>query len=200
MDIWNLINSIGIVVITIVGGLLVNKQLEKIKSKYSKQQFVHQLQFEKEFNIYHELWKKIRELKNKTELWIYSADEVKRKIPDEQEYKVKMEKAGQTVQKYYDEIAGYISDNMSLDLNSNGYLDIGDVPADQDGDFDIDEIDFTLWMDSLVAIGEAVYHDGIWIFDVAVMVISGQTIVNDGTKNFQIRFYPVATTEFGDPR
>ena len=96
--------------------------------------------------------------------------------------------------------SGYVSDNMSLDLNSNGYLDIGDVPADQDGDLDIDETDFTLWMDSLVAIGEAVYYEGIWIFDVADMVISGQTVVNDGTKNFQIRFYPVATTEFGDPR
>lgn len=95
---------------------------------------------------------------------------------------------------------GYVSDNLSLDLNGNGYLDIGDVPSDQDGDLDIDETDFTLWLNSLVAIGEAVYHENIWIFDIADMVISGQTVVNDGTKNFQIRFYPVATTEFGDPR
>jgi hypothetical protein len=95
---------------------------------------------------------------------------------------------------------GYVSDNTSLDLNNNGYLDIGDVPADQNGDSVIDETDLTLWLDYLVSIDEAVYYDGIWIFDVADMVISGQTIVNDGTKNFQIRFYPVTTTEFGEPR
>jgi hypothetical protein len=98
--------------------------------------------------------------------------------------------------------SGYVSDNMSLDLNSNGYLDIGDVPADWDTDLngDIDEAEYQAWLDSLVAAGEAVYYEGIWIFDVADMVISGQTVVNDGTKNFQIRFYPVATTEFGAPR
>lgn len=95
---------------------------------------------------------------------------------------------------------GYVSDNMSLDLNANGYLDIGDVPSDQNGDAVIDEADLTLWLDYLVSIGEAVFHEGVWIFDVADMIISGQTVVNDGTKNFQIRFYPVATTEFGAPR
>lgn len=95
---------------------------------------------------------------------------------------------------------GYVSDNLSLDMNDNGYLDIGDVPADQDGDLDIDETDLTLWLDYLVSIGEAVKHEGIWIFDIADMVISGQTVINDGTKNFQIRFYPVATTEFGEAR
>lgn len=100
---------------------------------------------------------------------------------------------------------GYVSDNMSLDLNSNGYLDIGDVPADwelENGDADgvVSEAEYQSWLDSLVDAGEAVYHENIWIFDLADMVISGQTIVNDGTKNFQIRFYPVATTEFGAPR
>jgi len=95
---------------------------------------------------------------------------------------------------------GYVSDNMSLDLNANGYLDIGDVPSDQNGDTAIDQADLALWLDYLVSIGEAVFHEGVWIFDVADMVISGQTVVNDGTKNFQIRFYPVATTEFGDAR
>ena len=100
---------------------------------------------------------------------------------------------------------GYVSDNMSLDLNANGYLDIGDVPLDWeliygDGNGLISEAEFQAWLDYLVSIGEAVKHEGIWIFDVADMVISGQTVVNDGTKNFQIRFYPVATTEFGESR
>lgn len=98
--------------------------------------------------------------------------------------------------------SGYVSDNMSLDLNSNGYLDIDDTPLDWDADLsgDIDESEYQSWLDAMVAAGEVIYYDGIWIFDVADMVISGQTVVNDGTKNFQIRFYPVATTEFGDPR
>jgi len=95
---------------------------------------------------------------------------------------------------------GYVSDNLSLDLNANGYLDTGDVPSDQNGDTVIDELDLTLWLDYLVSIGESVFHEDVWIFDVADMVISGQTVVNDGAKNFQIRFYPVATTEFGAPR
>jgi hypothetical protein len=95
---------------------------------------------------------------------------------------------------------GYVSDNLSLDLNGNGYLDVGDVPVDQNGDTIIDETDLGIWLDYLVSIGEAVKYEGAWIFDIADMVISGQTIVNDGTKNFQIRFYPVATTVFGDPR
>jgi len=97
---------------------------------------------------------------------------------------------------------GYVSDNMSLDLNANGYLDIGDVPLDWeliygDGNGLISEAEFQAWLDYLVSIGEAVKHEGIWIFDVADMVISGQTVVNDGTKNFQLRFYPMATTTFG---
>ena len=100
---------------------------------------------------------------------------------------------------------GYVSDNTSLDLNANGYLDIGDVPAEWEllngnADSVVSEAEFQAWLDYLVFIGEAVFHDGIWIFDVADMVISGQTVVNDGTRNFQLRFYPVATTEFGEPR
>lgn len=100
---------------------------------------------------------------------------------------------------------GYVSDNTSLDLNANGYLDIGDVPAEWEllnGDANgvVSEAEFQAWLDYLVSIGEAIFYDGIWIFDVADMVISGQTVVNDGTRNFQLRFYPVATTEFGEPR
>ena len=95
---------------------------------------------------------------------------------------------------------GYVSDNLSLDLNGNGYLDVGDVPSDQNGDTIIDETDLGLWLDNLVLIGEAVKYEGAWIFDIADMVISGQTVLNDGAKNFQLRFYPVATTVFGDPR
>lgn len=97
---------------------------------------------------------------------------------------------------------GWVSDNTTLDLNDNGYLDPGDVPDDWKiahgyaaGDT-VSWADFEIW---LAEVGAIKYED-IWIFDIADMVISGQTVVNDGTKNFQIRFYPRATTVFGDPR
>jgi hypothetical protein len=35
-----------------------------------------------------------------------------------------------------------------------------------------------------------------WIFNIADLVLTEQGFVNDGTKLFQIRFYPRATTEF----
>lgn len=87
--------------------------------------------------------------------------------------------------------SGYVSCNVTLDTegNNNGYLDEGDMPAGWIGTFEE-------WLDYLVSIGEAVYYEGAWIFDIADMVISGQTVINDGTKLLQIRFYPVETTEF----
>jgi hypothetical protein len=38
-----------------------------------------------------------------------------------------------------------------------------------------------------------------WIFNIADLVITEQGLVNDGTKLLQLRFYPVATTEFRAP-
>ena len=97
--------------------------------------------------------------------------------------------------------SGYVTDNTSLDMDGDG-LDINDTPIAFDGsdgstpNGTIEQAEFEAWLDYLVSIGEAIYYDPIWIFDIADMVISGQTVVNDGTKNFQIRFYPVATTTF----
>jgi hypothetical protein len=109
--------------------------------------------------------------------------------------------------------SGYVTDNTSLDTNVNdpvnpgvpdGHLDEYDVPLvpwDGSGpdtlpDGVIDEAELINWLDWLVSIGEAVYYPDEWIFNIADLVIAGQTVVNDGTKLFQIRFYPVATTEF----
>jgi len=39
-------------------------KLEEIKSSLSKEQFIHKLQFEKEFTIYEKLWANLIELKN----------------------------------------------------------------------------------------------------------------------------------------
>lgn len=95
---------------------------------------------------------------------------------------------------------GWVSDNATLDLNDNGYLDPGDVPEDwkiANGYVDPLTLEqFELWLTEV----EAIKYEEVWIFDIADMVISGQTVINDGTKNFQIRFYPVSTTTFGDPR
>ena len=95
---------------------------------------------------------------------------------------------------------GWISDNTTLDLNDNGYLDPGDVLEDwkiSNGYTDPLTLEqFEQWLTE----AGAIKYEEVWIFDIADMVISGQTVINDGTKNFQIRFYPVSTTTFGDPR
>jgi hypothetical protein len=129
--------------------------------------------------------------------------------------------------------SGFVSDNLSLDADGSGTLNITDLQTNtsdptiraewlpfeaewldeiyyQDqfdhsapapnGEVD-DQEEFIAWLHwlSLGDYGVSEYENA-WIFDVAEMVISGQQVENDGTKNFQIRFYPVATTEFGDHR
>ena len=42
----------------------------------------------------------------------------------------------------------------------------------------------------------ACYDDPVWVFSIADLVLQNQVVVNDGVKNLQIRFYPVATTTF----
>jgi hypothetical protein len=41
------------------------------------------------------------------------------------------------------------------------------------------------------------YYDGVWIFNIADLVVTEQGLVNDGTKLLQIRFYPKDGTTFG---
>lgn len=86
--------------------------------------------------------------------------------------------------------------HASLDTNGDGIIDINDVPADQNGDGLIDQTDFDLWLAAQAAAGLATYYDNEWIFNIADIVEQAQTITNDGTKLLQIRFYPVATTDF----
>lgn len=98
--------------------------------------------------------------------------------------------------------SGYVTDNLSLDIagpegpGADGYLNWYDVPEDQNGDGVIDEDDLIPWLNKLVEQGEVIYYENEWIFDIADLVIAGQTVTNDGTKLFQIRFYPVKTTLF----
>lgn len=87
------------------------------------------------------------------------------------------------------------------DLNSDGVIDPWDGVYNEADEFenwledkipgDQDSTDFwvTLW---------AHYDTPVWVFTIADLVYNNQVITNQGIKNLQIRFYPVATTNF-DP-
>jgi uncharacterized repeat protein (TIGR01451 family) len=108
--------------------------------------------------------------------------------------------------------SGWVVD-PSLDIaEPYGVIDDDDVPVtppaeaydydlvanggNGDGILQIDE-----WLAYNAALSEplAWYFAQEWIFNIADLVITEQGLVNDGTKLFQIRFYPVATTEFIAP-
>lgn len=90
------------------------------------------------------------------------------------------------------------------DSNGDGLIDENDVlpgadlfvpDLDNDGVISVRE-----WLEYQESIGTAVHYDTpIWIFDLADIVVSQQDVVNDGTKLLQVRFYPVATTEYVAP-
>lgn len=102
--------------------------------------------------------------------------------------------------------SGWVVDER-LDVNENGVIDEGDVPADAyntipetrpydaDGNLIID-VEEWLTFQSEQDPPMAWYFDEEWIFNIADLVVTEQGLVNNGTKLLQIRFYPVATTEF----
>ncbi len=94
----------------------------------------------------------------------------------------------------------------------DGVIDDDDVPSNawnlastfddvgnggnEDGIIQIDE-----WLAYNAALPTplAWYFTQEWIFNIADLVITEQGLENDGTKLLQLRFYPVATTEFRAP-
>jgi hypothetical protein len=114
----------------------------------------------------------------------------------------------------------------SLDLNDDGVVDEADVPIEYDylvnggnGNGYIDTWDgvydpedptepnseFERWLADNIPSGEIGdcyldlwehYETPIWVFNIADLVYHDQVYTNNGIKNLQIRFYPVATTEF----
>ena len=103
---------------------------------------------------------------------------------------------------------GWVVD-ARLDLNEDGVIGVDDIPeADYDGDGIVDrdynqdgvvdEADVEAWLTdmSLLDPPMAWYFAEEWILNIADLVITEQGLVNDGTKLLQVRFYPVATTEF----
>ncbi len=120
---------------------------------------------------------------------------------DDPDEKGKGQKRGKSKAKEITDLflwSGYVSDNVSLDCNGNGYLDEGDMACYEHLEWEPGGT-FEEWLEHLVDTGQANYVDKQWIFDIAEMIITGQDVVNDGTKLFQIRFYPVETTEFESP-
>ena len=93
---------------------------------------------------------------------------------------------------------GIIDDN---DVPSNAW-DLAsaydDVAEGGNGD-SIIQIDEWLAYNAALATPLAWYFTQEWIFNIADLVITEQGLVNDGTKLLQLRFYPVATTEFRAP-
>lgn len=90
-----------------------------------------------------------------------------------------------------------------LDFNGDGIIDDADMALDPDlglvpdlnGDLAIDLEEWLTYYKELDS-PMAWYLDEKWIFEIADLVVTEQGLVNDGTKLFQLRFYPVATTEF----
>ena len=96
--------------------------------------------------------------------------------------------------------SGWICD-ASLDTSGpdevpDGVIDEYDVPGDHDGDTDIDFNDIHLWLEDQELVGLCTYYDSEWILNIADLVVTEQDISNDGGNLLNIRFYPVATTEF----
>ncbi len=92
--------------------------------------------------------------------------------------------------------------DCAYDINNNGIIDRWDhehIPGGPYSEYEtwvmanlpagttIDEYLTDLWEE---------YTDA-WVFTIADLVYSEQVVTNEGIKNLQIRFYPVATTNFG---
>jgi hypothetical protein len=93
-------------------------------------------------------------------------------------------------------------------VGSDGVIDECDVPAEYDLEanggnntnvIDPDELENWLNDQAELPTPMAWYFDvgdNMWILNIADLVVTEQGLENDGTKLLQIRFYPVATTEF----
>lgn len=75
-DIVIFANPILLGVFAFFGKIWADKKIKKIESKLSKEKFIHELQFNKEFEIYLELWEKLVVLKEATDLILPMLDTV----------------------------------------------------------------------------------------------------------------------------
>jgi hypothetical protein len=117
--------------------------------------------------------------------------------------------AGLTID-YVPDVDGIIGINLydwqayHPDSDGDGDIDQDDVLANAisyvldlngDGQISVEE-----WLEYHEGIGTCTHYDTpVWIFDIADLVVTQQQVDNDGTKLLQVRFYPVATTEYVGP-
>ena len=89
------------------------------------------------------------------------------------------------------------------DLNENGLIDACDGEFDTWYDGIIPDSEFEAWLyDNMTETVDGVtitlweYYEEAWVFNIADLVYQNQVVTNEGIKNLQLRFYPVATTTF----
>jgi hypothetical protein len=117
------------------------------------------------------------------------------------------------------EFQAWLNDNIeghvypeSFDMNGDGVVNEADVEFccigtyDTDGSGAIEEDEFVVWVNDNLPSGTTIedllvplwacYDTPVWVFSIADLVYQNQVVINDGIKNLQLRFYPVATTTF----
>lgn len=110
-----------------------------------------------------------------------------------------------------DNAEGYVYPE-SFDMNGDGEVNEMDVEYcclaayDTDTSGVIEPDEFVVWVNDNLPSGTTIddllvplwacYDDPVWVFSIADLVYQNQVVVNDGVKNLQIRFYPVASTTF----
>jgi len=85
-NLFSILNLITLILLSLCGRAWVNrkkanleKEIEELKSSHSKEQFIHKLQFEKEFKTYEYLWMKITHFKKALEAIFREPDKPKDK-------------------------------------------------------------------------------------------------------------------------
>ena len=94
--------------------------------------------------------------------------------------------------------------SVTLDFDGDGVLepeDFGTTAADIDADYGDGNMilissEFISFLVANAPEGTCTYFDEEWVFNVADLVVQSQKVDNDGTKLWQVRFYPVASTTF----
>jgi hypothetical protein len=110
-----------------------------------------------------------------------------------------------------DNTEGYVYPE-SFDMNGDGVANEADVEFCCLGTYDtdvsgaIERDEFVVWVNDNLPSGTTIedllvplwacYEEPVWVFSIADLVYQNQVVINDGIKNLQLRFYPVATTTF----
>jgi hypothetical protein len=110
-----------------------------------------------------------------------------------------------------DNTEGYVYPE-SFDMNGDGVVNEADAELcclgtyDTDDSGAIEEDEFIVWVNDNLPSGTTIedllvplwacYDTPVWVFSIADLVYQNQVVINDGIKNLQLRFYPVATTTF----